>query len=116
MPRQKAAGPRRKLGSDGEVASLDDLSGDQVMELCIGPVGSTISAFESEAERKREYFRHASILRSHVNPGTRPWGWWVFESPDAGSPIWPNTNESRLRELGELTEAELLLLDGESTT
>jgi hypothetical protein len=38
--------------------------------------------------------------------GSRPWGWWTFETEEGPPPLEPGAKEVRLAELGELTDEE----------
>lgn len=60
----------------------NELSGDELMELMIGPAGATSSAFESPFARRDAWLEHCDDLMGETNAGTRPWGWWEFEAPE----------------------------------
>lgn len=114
---------RKRAERAGEVMTTDDLTLGQMFELAIGP--GPESEFASDEHRRREWLRHRTVLMAEVNPGTRPWGWWVYESPDGEHPEWaipdrkkwpePWSSENvRLHELGQLTADEMRALGLES--
>ena len=119
---------RRQRLPGGEASGYTDLPGNGAGELWIGP-GGRKSAFSSDEERRRQWFRHRTLYLTvdpHP-PGKRPWGWWEYEGnarvatelPDFAPDIdearypWPWTAEAAaLDQMGELRAEEREHLDG----
>ena len=56
-----------------------ELAEPEFWELLLGP--GSVSAFTTESDRRAAWFAHRDALLDAVNPGTRPQGWWDYESP-----------------------------------
>ena len=82
---------------------------EQYLELLLGPTGLT-SAFSSDADRCWAWQEHGPRLLSLVDPGSRPWGWWQYDAPEAPSPREPEIDYLARR--GLLTEDERARLHG----
>ena len=84
-----------------------ELNTDLTYALLMGPAeGDGLSDEDLELGWR---YRGERIMEDHRGrPGTRPWGWWVFE---VGEDPPPRALEAvRLAELGELTREELAAL------
>jgi hypothetical protein len=66
-------------------------------------------AFASDADRRAAWALHREELRT--NAGTRPQGWWDYESPEPRSSE-AEAEPDQLRRLGVLTPDEVAQIDG----
>jgi len=58
-----------------------------------------------EADLRELWELHrGELMASNTHPGSRPWAWWIFDSPLGKCPLKQVT---ALAELGELTERDV---------
>lgn len=62
-------------------ARARDLTMSQFWSLSVGECDREPPAFESEAARREAWEVHRERLMAHRHAGTRPDGWWCYESP-----------------------------------
>ncbi len=71
--------PRRRRMAKSRVGSLLlDSTHDDAMDLTIGP-GKELTA-EEEARLRAQWFAHRDEIQLDHPIGSRPWGWWRWES------------------------------------
>ena len=83
------------------------LTSDQEWELLNGPnLRDGSSEFADDEMREEAWFANRESLLEQVNTGTRPWGWWRYESGlEEGR--WPSGHEAEwLHKQGLLTPFE----------
>src|ERR1700687_3814217 len=93
-------------------ARVGDLTPDQEWELLQGPNLREGSAdFADDEAREEAWCANRESLLQLVNEGTRPWGWWRYESGlEEGH--WPSGHEAEwLRKQGLLTPWEAQQLE-----
>jgi len=76
---------------------------EQCLELLLGPkhVGSS---FASNTSRRAAWRFHSEELMRLVEPGSRPWAWWVYDAPE---PTLPRESDfDYLARCGLLTKGE----------
>jgi P27 family predicted phage terminase small subunit len=112
MPRAKRKAPAPLSGA---------LSTDQFWEIALGPSckrcrddcrGRVCSAFDSPFLRKGAYFAHRKddFAPETTNPGTRPWGFWEYETDIRPHPRTNAAERAALEKLGKLTPDEAAVL------
>jgi len=78
------------------------------MALEIGPIPALDEEFSDEdLELGWRLFGGEIMETCERRHGSRPWGWWTFETEEGPPPFEPGAKEIRLAELGELTDEEL---------
>ncbi len=96
---------RRRLRKRGTGGRLSDV---QRLHLCRGDVFGLGSAFpDDDAEREAWAAHRNAVLQEHIEqePGSRPYAWWRYSSPQPRDDQIHET--SQLRELGLIGAAEL---------
>jgi hypothetical protein len=94
--------PKLKLkGTRGKLTEL------QRIQLLYPFIASGIPAFKSEAHRRRAWDENREALMIAAAPGTRPVGWWDYESPEPFAGGTREQEREQLRRMGQLRPNEL---------
>jgi hypothetical protein len=104
MPRRSRTSKRRR--------ELD--LADSELDLIVGPSPprskTDLFRFQGRvAELEAAWWRFRDELLADCHPGSRPWGWWIFEAREKPPP-GSVEQAVRLAQLGELQPAEIARL------